>query len=227
MDQKRRIGIYGGTFDPVHIGHVAIAEGVAELFEIDEIIFVPALLAPHKLHRPVTSHLHRLAMLALATQFNDRLRVSAFEIEAADRRYTVDTVTHFRSQLGEEAQLFFIMGADSWADITTWKDWERLLQITNHIVVMRPNIVLRTSHVPESVRENILDLRGVKELPVTARERKSPAIFITDGVLVDLSATEVRRAASEQRFADLKRMTPEPVTRYIAKYDLYRDWNET
>jgi nicotinate-nucleotide adenylyltransferase len=227
MDQKRRIGIYGGTFDPVHLGHLAIAEGVAQLFEIDEIIFVPALLAPHKLHRPVTSHLHRYAMLALAMQSSDRLKVSAFELEAADRRYTVDTVTHFRSQLGEEAELFFIMGADSWGDITTWKDWERLLQITNHIVVMRPSFILRTSHVPERVRENILDLRGVRGLPAAARERKAPTIFITDAVLIDLAATEIRRAAREQRFGDLNRMTPEPVARYIAKYGLYRDWNET
>jgi nicotinic acid mononucleotide adenylyltransferase len=101
------------------------------------------------------------------------------------------------------------------------------LQITNHIVVMRPNFILRTSHVPESVRENILDLRGMRKLPAAARDRKAPTIFITDAVLIDLSATEIRRAAREQRFGDLNRVTPEPVARYIAKYGLYRDWNET
>src|SRR4030095_3260622 len=226
MDQKRRIGIYGGTFDPVHLGHLAVAQSVAQLFEIDEIIFVPALLAPHKLHRSVTSHLHRHAMLALATQSDERLTISTFELEEADRRYTVDTVAHFQRER-PDAEWFFIMGADSWGEITTWRDWERLLQITNHIVVMRPKFVLRTNHVHESVREHIADVRGVKRLRPAAKERESATIFVTDSVTIDLSATEIRRAASEQRFADLERMVPDPVARYIAKYGLYRDSNET
>jgi len=101
MVQKRRIGIYGGTFDPVHLGHVDVATSALQLFEIDEVVFVPALLAPHKLTRAVTSHLHRYAMLTLATQDDAKLFVSTFELEAADRRYTVETVAHFQKQFGE------------------------------------------------------------------------------------------------------------------------------
>src|SRR5262245_46321042 len=138
MVHKRRIAIYGGTFDPVHLGHFDVAKSVLQLFEIDEVVFVPALLAPHKLTRAVTSHLHRYAMLTLATQDDPQLVVSTFELEAADRRYTVDTVAHFKEQLGDAADLFFIMGADSWSEITTWREWERLLTIINHIVVTRP-----------------------------------------------------------------------------------------
>src|SRR5688500_1616761 len=136
--RKKRIAIYGGTFDPVHLGHIEVAKKVSQLFEIDVLLFVPAQLAPHKRTRPVTSGIHRYAMLVLATQEDSRLPVSSVEMEASDRRYTVDTLAYFNSKFGESADLFFVMGADSWSEITTWREWERLLTVVNHIVVTRP-----------------------------------------------------------------------------------------
>src|SRR5678815_4962217 len=88
MCAQRRIGLYGGTFDPVHQGHLDVARRVGKLFEIDEILFVPAQLAPHKLGRPVTPAIHRYAMLVLATKDDEQLRISTFELDAPDRRYT-------------------------------------------------------------------------------------------------------------------------------------------
>jgi nicotinate-nucleotide adenylyltransferase len=226
MVHKRRIGIYGGTFDPVHQGHVDVARNVLQLFEIDEVVFVPALLAPHKLTRPVTSHLHRYAMLTLATQDDSQLTVSTFELEAANRRYTVDTIAHFQEQFGGTADLFFVMGADSWSEITTWREWERLLAMINHIVVTRPGYDLRVDHVAESVRERILDLRAPGDVSQPAVTRGRERIFITDVVMRDISATQIRRAASEGRFADLEQLVPARVSEYIRKYNLYRDGNE-
>ncbi len=222
MDQRRRIGIYGGTFDPVHLGHVEVAKSVLPLFELDQVLFVPAMHAPHKLARAVTSPLHRYAMLTLATQDDFRQMVSTFELDASDRRYTVETVAHFQAEFGKSSELFFIMGADSWAEITTWRDWERLLSMTNHIVVTRPHVELRTDHLPESVRKRIVDLRGVKKAPGS----ESGTIFISDAVMVDISATEIRRAANENRDAELLTLVPESVAEYIRKYSLYRDSNE-
>jgi len=147
MCAQKRIALYGGTFDPVHVGHVEIARRVSELFEIDRVIFIPAQMAPHKIGRPVTEPIHRYAMLALATQDDPRFFVSTFELDDPDRRYTVDTVEHFQRELGDSTELFFIMGADSWSEITTWREWERLLTITNHIVVTRPGYEPRTAHV--------------------------------------------------------------------------------
>ena len=96
MYAQKRIALYGGTFDPVHVGHLEIARRVSELFEIDKLLFIPAQMAPHKIGRPVTHPIHRYAMLALATQDDPRLSISSFEIDGHDRRYTVDTVEHFQ-----------------------------------------------------------------------------------------------------------------------------------
>src|SRR5918997_6419075 len=115
---RRRIAVYGGTFDPVHVGHEAVARNLTELFALDEVVFVPAYVAPHKRDRRVSPALDRFAMLALATQDERLFRVSAAEVNAPERPYTVDTLTHFRRGLGDRARLFFVMGADSWEEIT-------------------------------------------------------------------------------------------------------------
>ena len=139
--------MYGGTFDPVHIGHLEVARKVCQLFEIEKVLFVPAQLAPHKLSRPVTAPVHRYAMLALATQNDPELVISTFELDAPNRRYTVDTIQHFQRELDDSTELFFIMGADSWSEIDTWREWKRLLTMTNHIVVTRPGYEPETTHV--------------------------------------------------------------------------------
>ena len=154
--------MYGGTFDPVHIGHIEIARRVSKLFEIEKVVFIPAQMAPHKIGRPVTPPVHRYAMLALATQDEPQLSISTFELDDPDRRYTVDTIAHFQRVLGDETELFFIMGADSWSEITTWREWERLLTMTNHIVVTRPGYEPATTHVG-AVGERIVDLRTALE----------------------------------------------------------------
>ncbi|HZE70358.1 MAG TPA: nicotinate-nucleotide adenylyltransferase [Pyrinomonadaceae bacterium] len=225
MGDKRRIGIYGGTFDPVHLGHIEVAKSVSLLFELDEVLFVPALHAPHKLTRPVTSHFHRYAMLVLATQDDPGLCVSTFELEGHDRRYTVETVAHFLTRFGDSAQLFFIMGADSWSEVTTWREWQRLLSMTNHIVVTRPGFDVRSDYLPDSLRTRIVDLRGRKSQAVVDRTEKG-TVFVTDAVMREVSATEIRRAVRENRFAELDQLVPGSVAGYLKKYSLYRDSNE-
>lgn len=226
MNGRKRIAIYGGTFDPVHLGHLEVARRVPELFEIDELLFVPAQVAPHKLTRPVTPAIHRYAMLVLASQEDPRLRVSTFELEAPDRRYTVETLAHFKSEAGESADLFFVMGADSWSEITTWREWERLLALVNHIVVTRPGYDIKLDLVNEYLRERIVDLRGSKQVPRVVSEVTGEKIFITDAVMQDYSATEIRRALRTDDGSELTRLVPPSVADYIRKYDLYRESNE-
>ena len=220
----QRIALYGGTFDPVHAGHLEIARRVAEVFDIETVLFIPAQMAPHKLGRPVTEPIHRYAMLALATQDDPRLRISTFELESPDRRYTVDTVEHFKRALGDSTELFFIMGADSWSEITTWREWERLLTMTNHIVVTRPGYEPSTTHVG-AISERIEDLRnleGVGALQGDVRD-DGARIFLTDVVMKDVSATDIRRRASEGRFEELAGLLPGPVLEYIQKYRIYKN----
>jgi nicotinate-nucleotide adenylyltransferase len=204
MCAKKRIALYGGTFDPVHVGHLEIARKVSKVFEIEKVIFIPAQIAPHKVGLPVTEPLHRYAMLALATQNDPRLFISTFELDEPDRRYTVDTIEHFQRELTDSTELFFIMGADSWSEITTWREWERLLAMTNHIVVTRPGFELAKDHVGPYGTQ----------------------VFFTDVVMNDVSATNIRRLASEGRTDELAGFLPGPVLEYIRKYGIYRELNE-
>jgi|SRR5882672_7128906 len=225
MEQRKRIAIYGGTFDPVHSGHLAIAKRVLPLFAIDEFLFVPARVAPHKLDRDVTSALHRYAMLALATRAEPRLCISSFELDGPERQYTVDTLSHFRSRFGESADLFFVMGADSWTEITTWREWQRLLTLANLIVVTRPGHEVTTAHVPADTARGLRDLRGTARGELVA-ESGSQKIFVTDAVMLEVSATEVRQAARENCVEKLNELVPLEVADYIRKYQLYRNTHE-
>jgi len=223
MSGRKRIAIYGGTFDPVHDGHLAVAQNVLSLFALDEVLFIPAHVAPHKRGREVTPGLERYAMLALATQSYERLRISTIELDAPERPYTIDTLARLQAEVGPQARLFFMMGADSWADITTWREWEKLLRMSDHIVVTRPGYEMNAEHVTEDVRERIVDLRGA-QAEAAAREAGGavgPKIYVTDAVLMDVSATEIRRSIREGRTDALSRLVPAPVADYIKKYRLY------
>jgi nicotinate-nucleotide adenylyltransferase len=223
MSVKRRVALYGGTFDPVHLGHLEVARRVAELFEIEKVLFVPAQIAPHKLTRAVTAPLHRYAMLVLASQNDPQLFVSTFELDTPDRHYTVDTIAHFQLSFGDSTELFFIMGADSWSEITTWRDWERLLTMTSHIVVTRPGYDVNNEHVGAFLRDRIVDLRSVDNDAGKIQQLSGARIFVTDVVNKDISATEIRHMAKQGRFDDLNNLVPQPVAEYIKKYRIYRD----
>lgn len=226
MKEEKRIALYGGSFDPVHDGHLAVARSLAALFKLDEVLFIPAHVAPHKraVAQPA-SPWHRHAMLALATQSEDRFRISTVELEAPERPYTVETLTRLREQFGANARLFFVMGADSWTEITTWRDWEHVLGICDHIVVTRPGYELSLEHVTSNIRARVADLRGAKRERVSrALAESGPKIFFNDAVKKNISSTEVRRAVGCASAESLARLpVPNAVAEYIAKYGLYRD----
>ncbi len=224
MDPSKRIAFYGGTFDPVHLGHLKIAQNISQLFEIDEFIFVPAKLAPHKQHVPVSAALDRYAMLVLATQESPGLRVSTIELDGPGRQYTVDTLRRFCAEFGG-ANLFFVMGADSWTEITSWREWETLLSMVHHIVVTRPGYEFSAANVGPAQAERVVDVRGTSQ-PVSLIEPEKPKIFVTDAVMHDASATAARRAARDNRIEELHKLVPPAVAQYITKYSLYRNKNE-
>ena len=216
----RRVALYGGTFDPVHKGHIAVAEGLSKLFALDEVLFIPAYVAPHKRAGTVTPALHRYAMLVLATQSREDFRVSTVELDAPERPYTVETLAHFCETLGGDAQLFFVMGADSWEEITTWREWERVLTLASTIVVTRPGYELKTGHVTGDVRARVVDVRGRTAGEVAGLADDDLKIFFSDAAVVDVSATEVRRMASGGAEA-LENFVPPAVAEFIRKYRLY------
>ena len=226
--KQRRVGLYGGTFDPVHAGHLAIARALLDVFGCAEVLFIPAYLAPHKraaVERLPAAPLHRYAMLALATAPEPRMRISTVELDAPERPYTVETLARLRTEYDDSARLFFVMGADSWRDITTWRAWERLLVEHDHIVMARPGYDLSTTHVSEVVRQRIVDLRGLtmEEIEHALAADIEPHIFFTDAVYADVSATEIRQATRAGGDEETSGRLPAAVTEYIRKYGVYTE----
>lgn len=218
----KRIAYYGGTFDPVHLGHLTVARTLADVFGLDEFVFLPAFHAPHKPDSRPTSGYHRFAMLCLATEDEPRIRVSDMELATGEKRYTIDTLAELKERHPGDT-LFFVMGADSWADILTWRRWEDVLLATNHIVVNRPGYAIETGHVSDAVRERIVDLRGgTAHREIAIDPSGSPRIYFTDAVHFDVSATEIRDDVRLDDVLDRTDAVPDAVAKYIEKYELYR-----
>jgi nicotinate-nucleotide adenylyltransferase len=215
----KRIAFYGGSFDPVHLGHLTIARELIRHFCLDELVFIPAFHAPHKLERKPTSAFHRFAMLCVATNDDHNIKVSAIEIEMPEKPYTVETLPRLKSKF-PDAEIFFVMGADSWQDILTWRDWEKVLLMTNHIVVSRPGYEIGFSHVSDVVRDRIVDLRG-NDSPFSLPESQEQHIFITDAVKMQISATEIRRQIRES-LPGWRDELSDAVAKYIEKYQIYK-----
>jgi len=213
---RRRVGIYGGTFDPVHNGHLEVARGVLQLFALDEVIFVPACVPPHKRNASITSAFHRFAMVALATQADQHLLVSTIELDAPDRPYAVDTVARLQD---ETRRLFFIIGADSWAEITTWKEWQRLVGMCDLIVVTRPGYLV------EAKVDNFIDVRGFDQSTIVSLTRSEVElrVFVTDVAMTDVAARSIRTAVSTNDLEKLNQDVPPAVAAYIEKNGLYRN----
>jgi nicotinate-nucleotide adenylyltransferase len=216
----QRAAIYGGTFDPVHKGHVEVARRVLELFELAEVLFVPACVPPHK--SGISSAFHRFAMLALATNEDARLRISTVELDEPERPYAVDTVERLQKKMGAERRLFFMIGADSWSEITTWHEWQRLLKMCDLIVVTRPGFELSANITEDAAR--VVDVRGMSrsEISKMLDDQKGPSVFLTDAAMVATSATAIRAAARAGEHEFLRAMVPAAVATYIEKYELYR-----
>jgi nicotinate-nucleotide adenylyltransferase len=218
----RRAAIYGGTFDPVHNGHLEVSRRVLELFTLEQVIFIPACVPPHKRTTSVSSAFHRFAMLALATADEACLRISTVELDAPERPYAVETVARVQHELGSNYRLFFMMGADSWLEIMTWHEWQRFLMMCDQIVVTRPGYELSAESI-SSERARIVDVRGFseKEISRLSRTDEQRRTFFTDGATVDVSATAIRAAARAGEREKLRQMVPPAVASYIEKYRVY------
>ncbi len=223
----KRIAFYGGSFDPLHNGHLTIARTLSEQFELDEFVFIPAFHAPHKKEKKPTSAFHRFAMIALATNDQPQVKVSKMELELPEKPYSVETLTSLKNEL-TDAQIFFVMGADSWQEITTWREWEKVLTLVNIIVVTRPDYEIGFAHVTDEIRERIIDLR--KDFPAKTPRREEnkseipnpkSQIYITDAVQIDVSATEIRRKIKNDA-PDWREDVPQAVAKYLEKYELYK-----
>jgi nicotinate-nucleotide adenylyltransferase len=211
-----KIAFYGGSFDPPHYGHLAVARGLLRQFNLDEFVFMPAFHAPHKKRSEPTSPFDRYAMLSLMTVNESTISISKTEIEQPSPAYTVDTLMRLKSML-KDVQIFFVMGADSWSQIRTWREWESVLTLTDQIVVTRPSYPIGVEHVTREIRERIIDLREPDvEIPDDGRKH----IYFSDAADVDISATDIRRKV-RQGDDTWQAQVPAEVAKYIQKYQIY------
>ncbi|HHW02001.1 MAG TPA: nicotinate-nucleotide adenylyltransferase [Thermoanaerobacterales bacterium] len=204
MSKKNRVGIMGGTFDPIHYGHLVTAEAARINFHLDEVIFTPAGNPPHKKNYTVTPAEHRYLMTALAINGNPYFKVSRVEIDRKGYTYTVDTLRYFAREYGKDTALFFISGADAILDILTWKDVEEILNMCTFIAATRPGYPMEK--LKQKLQE-IKDLYGKEVYPLEVTG-------------MDISSTEIRRRVREN--LSIKYLLPESIEMYIKKHGIYR-----
>ncbi len=197
-----RIGLFGGTFDPVHAGHMALAEQVRKTMELDRIILLPAGNPPHKPKEDITDKMHRFRMLEIATKSYPYFFVSDYEMRKETPNYSYQTITDFKNMYPDD-EIFFIVGGDSFRDFPKWKEYRKLLTLCPFIVVSRPGVS------PEDYFENFCG------------DETPPRVFFIRDAAYDISSTRVRSllVAGE----DPAVLLPEGVTAYIKEHRLYEN----
>jgi nicotinate-nucleotide adenylyltransferase len=203
-----RIAILGGTFDPIHNGHLAAAHSVAETFQVDEVHFVPAFSPPHKQSRGITSPFHRFAMVALATLPIERFRTSTIEVDALERRYTVETLETMKKAY-PDSEFLFIIGTDMYQEIETWKNFRRLFELAHLVIVNRPGFPFREDVAPFQ----ILSEKQKVTLPTNT------SVFYLPFVQQPISSTEIRGDC--RKGAEVRQWLPPLVWSYIERNKLY------
>ena len=203
--QMRRIGILGGTFDPIHYAHLAIAEEVRVALGLTEVVFMPAGQPPHKPGREVTPAQHREAMVQLAIASNPYFTYSRIELDRPGPSYLVDTLRSLRSQWGNEVSLSFIIGWDSLEELHTWYDPQGIPSLLTHLVAVK-----RPGYTPGNEYNTMLETR----LPGIHQR-----LLVVSAPLLNISSTDLRQRIIDGR--PIKYQTPEAVENYIVEHGLY------
>ena len=197
------VGVLGGTFDPIHRGHIMVAEEVKARLNLAEVLFVPTAQTPLKEDSSISSVEHRVQMVLLAIAVYPYLKLCNIELNRAGPSYTIETIAELRDRYGAENGLFFILGWDSLAQLPQWKEPSRLVQMCRLVAVPRPGYSLP-------------DLKSL-EAGVPGLSR---SLIVLDKPVVDISATEIRERVA--RGLSIRHLVPEPVDEYIRQHRLYR-----
>lgn len=218
------IGIFGGTFNPIHNGHLIVAEKIRAWFGLSRIYFIPSFSPPHK-EGPVLEAEHRLNMVRLAIEKNPNFLLSPLEIERGGSSYTIDTIREMRETLGEGPTLYFIIGADAFREISTWKDYRSLLRMLRFIVISRPKVDIGVINpdLTDIIKDK--DLRPVAKSIIDGFETPEAIkggdadIFFMHVPQIDISSTDIRE--SVKKGISIRYQVPEGVARYIEANRLY------
>jgi nicotinate-nucleotide adenylyltransferase len=197
-----KVGVLGGTFDPIHRGHLMMAEEVKTRLNLAEVLFVPTAQTPLKEDSPISAVEHRVQMVRLAIADYPYFKLSDVEINRAGLSYTIDTIVELRDRYGAGDELFFILGWDSLAQLPRWKEPSRLIQMCRLVAVPRPGYSLP-------------DLNSLEaSIPGLSRN-----LIVLNKPEIDISATEIRERVA--RGLSIRHLVPEPVDEYIRQHKLY------
>jgi nicotinate-nucleotide adenylyltransferase len=212
---KPAIGLLGGTFDPIHYGHLRMAEELAGWLALEQVRFIPAPQPPHR-SQPRTGVAHRVEMVRLAITGNTRFSLDTREVEREGMSYSVDTLTGLRQELGPSAPLWLFMGVDAFLGLNTWKSWQQLLGLANIAVAHRPGYRLAQADALTDDLRALLQQHQVKD---GAPNQAAGQVVLRPITQLDISATAIRNAIREGQSP--RYLLPEPVLDYIHTHHLY------
>jgi nicotinate-nucleotide adenylyltransferase len=214
-----KLGIFGGTFDPIHWGHLRSAEEVRETFQLDRVYFVPSRMPPHRETTPVASPDERLDMVRLAIEANPAFRASDLEIKRAGKSYSIDTVRHFVDSMSKRDSCYLILGYDAFDLFSSWKDWGEILGLCHVIVTSRPGAgdCLTFEEIPVAVRQAFCYHAGVGGF--VNEVGKSILFARLTGLAV--SASQIRKLRREER--SIRYLVPRRIQSYIESRGLYQE----
>jgi nicotinate-nucleotide adenylyltransferase len=211
----RRLGVLGGTFDPVHFGHLDAADAARSALALTDVLFVPSYDPPHRATDPRATAFHRFAMTALATNSRPWCRVSDLELLRKGRSYTWDTLRSLQQAGWQPWQIFFILGADALAEIATWHEFPAVLDMAHFVAVARPGATL------DRALACTPQLRGRARSTLERVEDEGPtALFLVEADTRDISSTLIRQRIAARQPID--HLVPSEVARHIAAHHLYR-----
>jgi len=226
MIRVRRVGILGGTFDPIHLGHLAAGAAGRAALGLDEVRVVPVHDPPHRAARPRASRFHRFAMAALAVAGEPGLVLSDMEVGADGPSFTATTLGRLHASGYAPGELFFITGSDAFAEIATWHEYPAILDLCHFIVISRPTCslaVLRSNLQDLAPRMHLVRAGGVVDAEAVARPGVS--IFLVEHGTPDVSSSEIRNRLRDGR--SITGLVPPAVERYIDRHGLYRSAGPT
>ena len=216
MGGSLRLGILGGTFDPVHLGHLRMAEEIGEELDLEKVYMIPASRPPHKGRQSITSFHHRLEMIRLATKNAPGIEPMDIEGHRRGLSYSIETLREFHRLFGPNLKLYFLLGSDAFLEIGTWKEYESLFDYSNFVVLERPGI-------GKGALEHFLRHLGLKK-----EEGKGRYVFpsgnhliCSKGTHMQISSTAIREAVAKGR--SIRFLVPESVGRYKEEKGLYRN----
>ena len=213
-----RIGLLGGTYNPIHLGHLRLAEEVRELFELKEVHFIPSLIPPHKKDETITPSHHRMAMVSLALRSNPAFIASEIELRRQGPSYTIDTLQELHQTYGPKLQTYFILGIDAYLEIATWRRYQELFRLSHFVVVSRPGYQCKDI-------QQILPVEIAHEFCYNKKINGylhccGYFTYFRDIHRYEISSSEIRSFIREGR--SIRYLVPEAVREYIEQKGLYQ-----